>query len=498
MSTADAIIRSTEAEVCRPWLRHIMSHAGWIALARAALAESWILLGHWADTLQAHALFLNPASLVIVPVSTAIEDGKYPALSPILPIAAWYERMIRDLWGHEAEGSVDSRPWLNHGNWPATPPMAGRPALPGPYDSPQWSYQNETETTVLPLGPIWGRLEEAAHLRLVLHGPIIRHAEARLGFSHKGILDLMRGRSPRTAARFVARLSADATVAHSVAFARAAEAAMDVTVPPRALGLRLIMQEIERVAVHLDNLAEVGRLAGSKTLHTQSGYLRELLLRVAETCFGHRLMMDCVVPGGVALDMVEGGGHFILHALGEIASGMKTIRRLHQNPSLASRLAALGRIGGALVAALGVGGVVGRASGHLFDVRTVFAPDYRDFLPRIAGQPHGDAAARQQVRMLEIDESLRLIELALQRLPTGAVTATLPQVSGEGIACAESARGDVWHWLRLDHGQVVAAFPRDPGWILWPLAESILPLASADDVDLIRASLALPASGMDL
>ena len=76
---------------------------------------------------------------------------------------------------------------------------------------------------VLPLGPVWGRLDEAAHLRLSLDGPAIRRAESLLGFTHKGTLALMRGKSPRTAARFAARLSGDATVAHSVAFAQAAE-----------------------------------------------------------------------------------------------------------------------------------------------------------------------------------------------------------------------------------------------------------------------------------
>ncbi len=100
--------------------------------------------------------------------------------------------------------------------------------------------------------------------------------------------------------------------------------------------------------------------------------------------------------------------------------------------------------------------------------------------------------------MLEIEESLRLIGSALEILPPGPLAVALPQVSGEGIGCAELLRGDIWHWLRLDHGQIATAFPRDPGWALWPLAERLLEGAAAEDVDLIRASLALPASGMDL
>jgi Ni,Fe-hydrogenase III large subunit len=498
MTAAHDIIRSAPAEICHPWLRHILSHTEWTALAHAAPIEFWVLLAHWADSVQAHALFLDPESLTVFPVSTPIEAGTYPALSSTLPAAAWYERMIHDLWGHQAIGATDLRPWLDHGNWPLSPPMAIRPEPRPPAEPPLLAGPYHDDAMVLPLGPLWGELDEAAHLRLTLNGPVIHRAEALLGFTHKGTLTLMRGKSPRTAARFAARLSADATVAHSTAFAQATEAAMDVSAPPRAVGLRIVMQEIERIAAHLDTMAEVARLADAPVLRTSCGFLREILLRASEAAFGHRLMMDCVVPGGVATDIAEGGPQVILRALGDIASELPTIRRLHDAPALSSRLTGIGRAGGKLAASLGVGGVVGRASGHAFDARTVFAPGYQDLDPYFATGSAGDAAARQQLRILEIEESLRLVGAALDMIPDGPVSVALPQVSGEGVGCAESIRGDVWHWLRLDHGQIAAIFPRDPGWALWPLVEQVLRHASPDDVDLIRASFALPASGMDL
>jgi Ni,Fe-hydrogenase III large subunit len=71
-------------------------------------------------------------------------------------------------------------------------------------------------------------------------------------------------------------------------------------------------------------------------------------------------------------------------------------------------------------------------------------------------------------------------------------------LSGEGLACAESAHGDVWHWLRLDHGQIAAVFPRDPAWALWPLAEQAIQGAALEDVVAIRRSFGLTASGADL
>jgi Ni,Fe-hydrogenase III large subunit len=498
MTHASDIVRSAPAEVCRPWLRHILSHADWTSLAHAAVAEDWVLLANWADTSNAHALFLDPAALTVVPVSTPVDAGSYPALSSALPAAAWYERMIHDLWGHAAAGATNLRPWLDHGTWLLSPPMAMRPEPRPPGEPPRLSGPDHLDAMLLPRGPIWGQLDEAAHLRLALNGPTIRHAESLLGFTHKGTLTLMRGKSPRAAARFAARLSADATVAHSIAFAHATESAMDVTVPVRAVGLRIVMMEIERIAAHLDNLAEVARLADALPLWSRCGFLREILLRASDAAFGHRLMMDCVVPGGVATDIAEGGTQVILRALGDIASELPAISRMHDASSMSSRLTGLGRAGGKLAATLGVGGIVGRASGHAFDLRTVFAPGYPDLVPRLAVRADGDAAARQHLRIREIEESLRLIGAAFDILPAGPVTIALPQVSGEGIGCAESVRGDVWHWLSLDHGQIAAVFPRDPGWALWPLAERVLQHASVDDIDLIRASFALPASGVDL
>jgi Ni,Fe-hydrogenase III large subunit len=498
MTTAYDVIRSAQAEICRPWSRHILPHTAWTALITAAAAESWTLLAHWADTVQVHALFLDPQALAIVPVSTPVENGRYPALSPILPGAAWYERMIHDLWGHAADGSVDPRSWLDHGAWLQSRPMATRPEASTNFEPPELAGPDRDDAMVLPLGPIWGRLDEAAHLRLTLNGPVIQRAEALLGFTHKGTLTLMRGKSPRAAARFAARLSGDATVAHSVAFALATEAAMDVAAPARAIALRIVMMEIERIAAHLDTLAEAGRLADSAAVHARCGLARETLLRASEAAFGHRLMMDCVIPGGVAADIAEDGPKAILRALGDIASQLEPIRRLHDGPVLSSRLSGLGRADARWVRALGAGGVVGRASGRAFDTRTMLSPGYGALAPRLAIRTEGDAAARQHLRIFEIQESLRLVSAALDTLVDGPLTVALPQVSGEGIGCAESIRGDVWHWLRLDHGQIASVFPRDPGWALWPLAERVLENASPDDVSLIRTSLALPASGMDL
>ena len=86
----------------------------------------------------------------------------------------------------------------------------------------------------------------------------------------------------------------------------------------------------------------------------------------------------------------------------------------------------------------------------------------------------------------------------LGSLPEGQVSVPLPAATGEGIGFASGPAGEIWHWLRLDHGQITGAFPRDPAWILWPLVEALSPGAWVDDLRLILASFCLSCSGMDL
>jgi Ni,Fe-hydrogenase III large subunit len=490
------LIRAAEAEPCRPWRRHVLPRPGWSVMAAALAQDTTALHGLWADTVQVHALFRDGQDVLMA--SVAVEGGTYPALSPARPAAALFERMIRDLWGHVAEGGRDDRAWLDHSRWPLAHPLSPRPGLPGgAVEPPAFVTLDEPELMQIPLGPIHGMVEESAHLRLSARGENVLRAEARLGYAHKGTLALMRGKSPRTAARFVARLAAEATVAHALAFAHATEAALDAPAPPRAAALRAAMAEVERIAGHLDDLGRLGDTAGLAPLHAAAGRQREVLLRAAERAFGHRLMMDVVVPGGIAADIAPDGATAIRTALDELATALPGLRR-RLDPLLA-RLEGVGVITGT-----DAGGVVGRAGsvggrtgGPCFDAR-LRNPAYVALGLVPLAERAGDAAARCRMRLAEIADSLRLLRALLDGLPEGPTSIALPPDSGEGIGCAESLRGTIWHWLRLDHGQIATAFPCDPGWALWPLAEAAIAGGPMEDVDMIRLSCGLPCSALDL
>jgi Ni,Fe-hydrogenase III large subunit len=502
MNDAATIIRSGEAVACRPWPRTVLPQADWRLLAQTAGPP---LVALWADTAQVHALFAEAAEQQVLVASCVVSEGRYPALSPARPGAAWFERMIADLWGHVAEGGIDSRPWLDHGRWPHTAPMAVRPGPPGPPPEPPEflpvaGAAEGGDLHQVPVGPIHAGIIEPGHFRFTCLGETVVRMETRLGYAHKGTLLLMRGKSPRAAARFAARLSGDATVAHSIAFAHAAEAAAECQAPPRAAALRAVMAEVERIANHLGDIGAIINDAAFALAHARFGFHREMLLRATATAFGHRLMMDAVVPGGVATDIAPGGPEALRRALAGLVAELPALVRLPADlASLADRLIGTGIVPPGLAEMYAAGGIVGRSAGRNFDARRWpgYAP-YDTLGINVSVLAEGDVDARIRLRFAEIAESLRLLESLLGRLPEGAIAVPLPPASGEGIGVAETFRGDAWHWLRLDHGVIAAAFVRDPSWAHWPLLEAAVRGTVIADFPLCNRSFNAAYSGMDL
>ena len=500
MSSAAAIIRATATEPCHPWPRHLLTGDQWRALA-AALGEpdAPALLGLWADTVRVHALLRDAGDWLIA--STMVQDGRYAALSPHRPSAGWFERLIRDLWGHTAEGARDPRPWLDHGRWPVTAPLSLRPqARLSPAEPAEFLPVEGEDYHQIALGPVHGGITEPGHFRLSALGETVVRLEVRLGWLHKGTLGLMRGKSPRAAARFAARLSGDSTVAHALAFARAAEAAGSTEAPPRAAALRAVMAELERLANHLGDCGAIAAAAAFAPLPPRFIWHREALLRAALAAFGHRLMMDQVVPGGVAADIAPGGAEAILRAVAPLAEELPELIGLYvTSSSLAERLAGTGIVTPALAASFAAGGFVGRASGQGGDVRRAPGyPPYDTLSFEVPLRHAGDVDARVRLRLAEMAASMHLLRDLLAALPKGDLSASLPQSSGEGIGWAEGFRGDIWHWLRLEGGQIAAVFMRDPSWLHWPLLEAAMQGTGVGDSALCVRSFNCAHSGVDL
>ncbi|HEV3175742.1 MAG TPA: nickel-dependent hydrogenase large subunit [Stellaceae bacterium] len=491
---------TAERRAQRPWPRYRLSLAHWQALVERLASAGWTLLGLWAETAEVHAALLDEAAREIAVASLACPDRRFPSLSAARPSAQRLERAAQDLFGLTAEGLSDARPWLDHGQWRRRPfgdgAAAARPA--SAYDFLPVLGESLHQ---IPVGPVHAGIIEPGHFRFHCSGETVVRLEERLGYVHKGTEALMVGKPPAEAARLAARRSGDATVAHSLAFARAVEAALGIEPPPRAVWLRALMAELERIANHIGDVGAICNDASFILMQAQCTVLRERVLRAAGQCFGHRLMMDRVVPGGLACELDEAGVLRLRELVAEIAQHWPELLRIYDNrPSLLDRMVTTGTVRPELVRRFGAGGHVGRASGRGLDARRLPGyPPYDGLDFEVPVLTDGDVHSRVLIRFREVTASLGLISQILERLPAGPIAAAVPARAGEGMALTESFRGDVLAWVRLDEaGRIARAHARDPSWFQWPLLEAAIEGNIVADFPLCNKSFNCSYSGHDL
>ena len=434
-------------------------------------------------------------------VSYTCKSGKYPSVAARHPPAIRLERAIRDLFGLDAVDTLDARPWLDLGFWSVRHPLGkkGPARKPVPYEFLRAEGEGLHQ---IPVGPVHAGIIEPGHFRFTANGEHVVRLEQRLGWVHKGIESLMHGATLEEAAKLASRTSGDSTVAYAFAFAQAAEAAMQVKVPSRATYLRGLMAELERLANHFGDIGAICNDASFSLMYAQCGILRERTLRAAEACFGHRLMMDAIVPGGVARDIALEGTEHVKTLLAEVRRIFPRLIELYDNTaSLQDRTVTTGIVRPELAQQFGAGGYVGRASGRPFDARRVltYAP-YDKLSFEVPVLDAGDVNARVWIRIREIEQSLSLIEQILAIAPSGEIKATIGKTkSCEGLGVAEAFRGDVLVWLKLDgKGRVARCHLRDASWFQWPLLEAAIEGNIVADFPLCNKSFNCSYSGHDI
>jgi Ni,Fe-hydrogenase III large subunit len=485
----------------RPWARFIVDRTGWSGALEILAVSDWELLGFWAAKGEVHQALRDSDNGTVLVLSLPCPEGRYPAVSPFRPAALRLERMVREMWGLDAEGAEDRRLWLDHGRWGVGEPLGKRtPRTPEMF--PYAFHPAEGEGIhQIPVGPVHAGIIEPGHFRFHANGEAVVRLEERLGYVHKGIEDLMTGRSPLEASKLAGRLSGDSTVAHALAFARAVEAAAGIEAPPRAHWLRALMCELERIANHLGDFGAVCNDAAFSIMLVHCLALKEQILRACQDVFGHRMMMDRVIPGGVAADLDKAGAERLRDLVRKVRPRFEELVRLYDDtPSLLDRTVGTGVVMATLAHRFGAGGVVGRASARGLDARrNPGYPPYDDLDFDIPVAAEGDVHARLEIRIAEIRSSLVLVERIADSLPGGPLARNLPARSGEGMALIEGFRGEILTWVRLDGaGQVARCFPRDPSWFQWPLLEAAIEGNIVADFPLCNKSFNCSYSGPDL
>jgi len=503
---AELISKGSRVATHQPWPRVVVDEDLWLSSA-ALLAEGHAtLLGLWGDVDAIHMALLDSTQRQIFVVTKPCPNGAFPSVGHVHPPAIRLERTVRDLFGLEPVDLPDERPWLDHGQWGLCHPLS-RAAEPQKEAETYEFLTAEGESLhQIAVGPVHAGIIEPGHFRFTANGETVVRLEERLGYTHKGVEKLMAGATIDKAAELAGRISGDSTVAYAYAFARAVEAALAITIPPRAVWLRALMAELERLANHLGDIGAICNDAAFAIMHAQCGILREHVLRTARNCFSHRLMMDCIVPGGTRVDLPSSGFEEIRLLVRTINKAFPPLIELYDNTaSLQDRTVGTGRARPALVQQYGCGGFIGRASARAFDARVQLAyPPYDAILfnydvPVLA---EGDVNARIWIRMREVLQSLALIEQFLARLPVqGAVRVAIkgPGRSGEGLALVEGFRGDVLAYVRLDRsGKIERCHLRDPSWFQWPVLEAAIENNIVADFPLCNKSFNCSYSGHDL
>jgi Ni,Fe-hydrogenase III large subunit len=352
------------------------------------------------------------------------------------------------------------------------------------------------------VGPVHAGIIEPGHFRFTASGETVVRLEQRLGYAHKGIEGLMVGASLKQAARLAGRVSGDSTVAYALGFSRAAEAALEIVVPDRAVWLRALLAELERLAHHLGDIGAICNDASFTLMHALCSILREDVLRASDTAFGHRLMRDIIVPGGVTHDLDNDGTEAIQATLDNIRLRFPALIELYDNTaSLQDRTVDTGVLKPALARQYAAGGYIGRASGRSFDARRTLAyPPYESLRFDVPVLGEGDVNARVWIRIREVEQSLSLIDQILNLLPKGPLSthAGLFREPREGMAIVEGFRGDVLVWLRLRDGRIERCHLRDPSWFQWPLLEAAIEGNIVADFPLCNKSFNCAYSGHDL
>jgi len=488
------------------------------ALARAVKDEGGQLVALWGSDdrhlsgrYAIHVAFLTSAGLAWVSGNLPAEAPTYPDLAHIFPQADRMQRAAFDLLGIKAADAVDDRKWLRHKAWTENefPLRKDFPAHTAPRASlPEFDAYPFTRVAgdgvhEIPVGPIHAGTIEPGHFRFSIIGDRVLKLEERLGYTHQGVEKRFEGMDLATGAKLAGRVSGDTHSGFAWAYCMAVETATASAIPPRAAWLRALFLEIERVANHLGDLGYLGNDVALSFGFMQFWRLKEEWLRLTNKLFGHRYLFDCIVPGGVAVDLADAGKAELVAQADYLEAEVRELKAIYdEHAGLQDRFANTGICKPELAARLGLTGLPGRASAQAWDARAQFPQAPYDQLDvAMATQRKGDVLARAEVRFAEVYESFRLIRDIVERLPAGAIQAPLAPVSAvcEGLGWVEGWRGEIVVAVRIGaDGRLDRVHPHDPSWQNWPLVEVSVLGNIVPDFPLINKSFNLSYSGQDL
>lgn len=447
-----------------------------------------------------------------VPFICLKDTMEFPSLSLEIHETWNYERQIYTFFGLTPVGHPDLRPTTLHDeNWPTDVfPLRKDfdwntkvPEVRGEYKFQQVEGEGIYE---IPVGPIHAGIIEPGHFRFSTAGETIVLLEPRLGFVHKGSEKLFEVLPLEDKVRLSEKISGDSSFSHSLVFCQALEHLSDTPVPERALYLRVIYSELERVANHFGDIGAIMMDTGFSFGGSNGARLREMIMRINERLTGSRFLRGVNTIGGVKKDLSDKEKTRLFKELKNIRKDFEEVIDIAQNSaSVMNRLKGTGVLSLGVAQDRGVIGVVGKAVGLPNDARVdyPYAAYQKIGFAESATETNGDVHARFRIRIKEVLSSIDLIQNALQKLPEGKMvtenTVIAFKKNAIAVGVVEGWRGDITYFVTTDSsGDIARVAPRDPSFLNWPAIKEAGFNNVIPDFPLINKSFNQSYSGHDL
>jgi Ni,Fe-hydrogenase III large subunit len=455
-----------------------------------------------------HVALVCATGMLVLTLPVAQEKPDFPDLSELFPAANRMQRSVADMLGIHPTDGDNHHKWLRHAAWPGNVHPLRKSfdiATRFPLEEDNYPFVEVTGRGVheIAVGPVHAGIIEPGHFRFSVVGERVLRLEERFGYKHKGIEKRFEGMTLQQGAKLAGRISGDTTVGYAWAYAQAVESVTRTTPPERALWLRALFLELERLLNHIGDLGYLGNDVALSFGFSQFWILKEDLLRMNGALFGHRYLMDRIVPGGVTCDLDNAGLLRIAETLNHIKHEVAILKEIYdEHAVMQDRFLTTGHVASDLAAQLGLTGLAGRASGQAWDARAQFpCVPYDQLDVNMATHRNGDVAARVLMRFEEITESIRLIRLMLEKLPEGDLLSELGNAAegALGIGWVEGWRGEIVLALHVgENNHIHRLHPHDPSWQNWPVLEHAIIDNIVPDFPLINKSFNLSYSGVDL
>lgn len=355
------------------------------------------------------------------------------------------------------------------------------------------SQQTEIKEFTLPIGPLHVALEEPMYFRVTVEGERVKHVDITAGHVHRGMEALATRRNFFQNIVLTERVCSLCSNSHPLTYCMALENLAGIRVPERAQYLRVMAEEIKRIASHLFNVAIMAHVIGYKSLFLHVMEVREIMQDIKESVFGNRMDLAANAIGGVKYNVDDALLGQTTKRLDQVKGLVDELLKIYSGDSMIlTRTKGVGILPKEEAIRYGLVGPVARGSGVIMDVRRD-APyaAYPDLDFNTIVEEGCDVHARAMVRLREARESIGIVEQIAQRMPEGERLAKLPKIpEGESVARSEAPRGELFYYIRTDGSDIPTRLKwRVPSYPNWEALEVMMKDCAIADVSLIVNSI---------